>query len=706
MTGLRKPLGRLSGYLGGAPLFPIGVLFWLTWADQVDTQSFYVLGPDIARSFHVGEGVLGTIGILVLLVGPMIGVPVSYLADRWRRVPLAVTGAVIWSVFSVLTGLAPVLWFLIVARVISTSGEIVNTPVHGSLISDYYSPQTRMKVFGIYNVGQTVGGALGALAAGLLGQAFGWRLPFIVLAVPTFVVIMFALRLPEPVRGSFERVESPVAPPFRQTVRALWGLRSLRYQWIGTAFAAAALLPARQIFPFFLHDAFHVGPGWRGAITGAGTALTFAAALTGTAVIQRHLNNRPSHGMRSLGWLGVAAGAALLVCAVSPSLLLVVVMLWAIYALFAVLSPALLAVTAIIAGPEVRSTAFALQALVALAGAPLALIGVAIGDKHQRLALFYLGILFLVGVRWLFTSAKYIDADVERLDPRYRARGRSTASGGQGVLLETQGVTVSYGGVQVLFGVDLEVREGEIVALLGTNGAGKSTILNAISGIVEPDGGNVWFAGDAITGEPPERTVARGIVQVPGGRGVFPRLTVAENLAMGAFLLRRDKPLVASRMSEVLDLFPRLAERLGQPAGVLSGGERQMLTLAQSFLLRPRVLLIDELSLGLAPVVVQELLVAVREINASGTAIVLVEQSVNVALTLADRAYFMEKGEVRFSGATSDLLGRGDLLRSVFLQGAASATAAAAGARRPGPAAGARRPPSTTAAARKRQATP
>jgi ABC-type branched-subunit amino acid transport system ATPase component len=227
-------------------------------------------------------------------------------------------------------------------------------------------------------------------------------------------------------------------------------------------------------------------------------------------------------------------------------------------------------------------------------------------------------------------------------------------------------------GVQVLFGVDLEVREGEIVALLGTNGAGKSTILNAISGIVEPDGGNVWFEGEAITGEAPERTVARGIVQVPGGRGVFPRLTVQENLAMGGFLLRRDRTTLARRTEEVLVLFPRLRERMQQPAGVLSGGERQMLTLAQSFLLRPRLMLIDELSLGLAPAVVQELLEAVRGINASGTAVVLVEQSVNVALTLAQRAYFMEKGEVRFSGPTSELLERGDLLRSVFLEGAAA----------------------------------
>jgi branched-chain amino acid transport system ATP-binding protein len=212
-----------------------------------------------------------------------------------------------------------------------------------------------------------------------------------------------------------------------------------------------------------------------------------------------------------------------------------------------------------------------------------------------------------------------------------------------------------------------------MVALLGTNGAGKSTTLNAISGIVEPDGGNVWFEGEGITGFAPEVTAARGVIQVPGGRGVFPGLTVAENLKMGSFLIRRDASLVAQRMDHVTELFPRLGERMGQKAGSLSGGERQMLTLAQSFVLQPKLLLIDELSLGLAPALVQELLEAVRRMNEEGITIVLVEQSVNIALTLADHAYFMEKGEVRFDGRTSDLLKRRDLLRSVFLEGARGA---------------------------------
>ena len=298
-----------------------------------------------------------------------------------------------------------------------------------------------------------------------------------------------------------------------------------------------------------------------------------------------------------------------------------------------------------------------------------------IGNSNIRLALALMALTFLRGVAFFFRAATHLNDDVARL----KGRSRAEVGPAGAALLEVRNLTVSYDGVQVLFGVDLEVGEGEIVALLGTNGAGKSTTLNAISGLHEPDGGNIWFAGEPILGLAPERTVMRGIVQVPGGRGVFPGLTVAENIEMGAFLLRRDRRVVEQRRQEVLALFPRLAERLDQKAGSLSGGERQMLTLAQSFLLQPRLLLIDELSLGLAPTVVQELLEAVRGLNAAGASIVLVEQSVNVALTLAHRAYFMEKGEVRFSGPTAELLDRPDLLRSVFLEGVGAGRGTAPG---------------------------
>jgi branched-chain amino acid transport system ATP-binding protein len=246
-----------------------------------------------------------------------------------------------------------------------------------------------------------------------------------------------------------------------------------------------------------------------------------------------------------------------------------------------------------------------------------------------------------------------------------------------GPLLSCRGVDVAYDKVQILFGVDLDVEQGEIIALLGTNGAGKSTLLKAVSGLVDPAAGQILFAGQDITHADAVSTAKRGIVQVPGGKAVFPTLTVAEHFRAGCWLFAGDAPAdVQERTDKVLDMFPRLRERWDQMAGNLSGGEQQQLALGMAFVAKPRLLIIDELSLGLAPAIVGQLLDIVREIHAEGATIILVEQSVNVALTIATRAYFMEKGEVRFSGPTEELLGRDDILRSVFLQGASEGMSA------------------------------
>jgi branched-chain amino acid transport system ATP-binding protein len=237
-------------------------------------------------------------------------------------------------------------------------------------------------------------------------------------------------------------------------------------------------------------------------------------------------------------------------------------------------------------------------------------------------------------------------------------------------LLRLQGVDAGYGAVQVLRGVDLVVQPGEIVALLGTNGAGKSTILKVISGLMHPWAGAVTFEGLDISRWPPEQTVRHGITQVPGGRGLLPNLTVLENLEMGAHTIRRDRARVKRSIARVCELFPRLAERRRQLAGTLSGGEGQMLALGRAFVLEPRLMMIDELSLGLAPTIVQSLVDVLHQLNQEGVAFILVEQHANLALSVTDHAYFLEKGQIRFDGRSQELLERDDLLRSVFLAGA------------------------------------
>ncbi|MGH3744253.1 MAG: ATP-binding cassette domain-containing protein [Mycobacteriales bacterium] len=247
-------------------------------------------------------------------------------------------------------------------------------------------------------------------------------------------------------------------------------------------------------------------------------------------------------------------------------------------------------------------------------------------------------------------------------------------------LLACTSVNAAYGSMQVLFGVDLVVRTGEIVALLGTNGAGKSSLLRSITGLLPAQSGTIRFDGADITSAATEDIAGRGLTMMPGGRGLFPSLSIEENLKVAAWALRRDPDRMREVLAEAAALFPILTERPSATAGDLSGGEQQMLSLAMAFIARPKLLCIDELSLGLAPAVVSRLLDAVRRIHEQGVTVIIVEQSVNVALLIAQRATFLEKGQVRFVGEAREILQHDELLRAVFIGGESSASLAPGGA--------------------------
>ncbi len=221
-------------------------------------------------------------------------------------------------------------------------------------------------------------------------------------------------------------------------------------------------------------------------------------------------------------------------------------------------------------------------------------------------------------------------------------------------LLELEDLHVYYGNIHALKGVSLTVEDGEIVALLGANGAGKSTTINTISGLLRPRSGSVRFAGEDLTRTPAHRIVQRGVVQVPEGRRVFGQLTVLENLEMGAFS-RTDPRGVREDLERVFHLFPRLRERAGQVAGTLSGGEQQMLAIGRALMARPRVLLMDEPSMGLAPLLVEQIFDAIQEINRQGTTILLVEQNAYMALQVAQRGYVLQTGQVVLQGTAAAL---------------------------------------------------
>ena len=221
-------------------------------------------------------------------------------------------------------------------------------------------------------------------------------------------------------------------------------------------------------------------------------------------------------------------------------------------------------------------------------------------------------------------------------------------------MLKIEDINVFYGNIQALKGVSMEINEGEIVTLIGANGAGKSTLLKTISGLLKPKQGKVLFEGESIGGKAAQSIVKMGISHVPEGRRVFANMTVAENLELGAYL-RKDKDGIHKDMEKVYELFPRLLERIKQQAGTLSGGEQQMLAMGRALMAKPRLLLLDEPSMGLAPLLVKQIFNIIQEISASGTTILLVEQNANLALSIADRAYVVETGRIVLSGNAEEL---------------------------------------------------
>jgi branched-chain amino acid transport system ATP-binding protein len=229
-------------------------------------------------------------------------------------------------------------------------------------------------------------------------------------------------------------------------------------------------------------------------------------------------------------------------------------------------------------------------------------------------------------------------------------------------LLEVRGLTAGYGAVEVLRGLDLEIAPGEIVALLGSNGAGKSTFNNTLSGIVPAGRGTISFAGSPIARSHHTAIVDVGLIQVPEGRRVFPNLSVLENLELGAY--RRGKPNRAANLKKVFTIFPRMQERLEQKAGTLSGGEQQMLAIGRGLMAEPRLLILDEPSLGLSPLLVEEMFTLIKQLNADGLTILLVEQNVGQSLEIAHRAYVMEQGAIQFSGRPDELLANPALKRA------------------------------------------
>jgi ABC-type branched-subunit amino acid transport system ATPase component/sugar phosphate permease len=685
--GAEVPLRDVVRAGGAATLVVLGLLNVI---DEFDKYLFQVLGPDIQKTFHLsdtGLTMLGGAGAVALFLA---AVPLGALADRTRRTFLIGVTSLLWAATSALGGLTRTAWQLGATRFATGLGK-GNSPVGQALLADRYPISGRGRIYAIYNLANPVGAAIGpVLVAGVAtvaGGVEGWRWALVILGLPAVGLALLAFGLPEPERGANERAalhldqvdDTPAVPSEKLSLTTAFErlrmIKTFSAQMSAVAALGFGLSGTSAIFGLVMERDFHLGSFGRATIISVGSIGGFIGIALGGRLADRAFREDPARVARLVGLSMVGFGVLFTLGINMPTAWLLGVCFVA--AQITVQAPLAMnsALLASVVPPRLRGSAFAVLGVYfvlvggLVGGVVTAVISDAMGARTALTVV--VPIAFAGAGYYMYGASRHVKRDlsllVEELREEEDEAARVRAGTSSDELLQVRNIDFSYGPVQVLFDVDVTVRKGETLALLGTNGAGKSTLLRVISGLALPERGVVRLEGRTITYLPATERVRHGIVQVPGGKAVFRSLTVEENLLVGAHTFMWDAERLADRSHEVLELFPALRPLLGQPAGTLSGGEQQMLAIAKALLLEPRLLLIDELSLGLAPVMVQEMLGAVERLKAQGITIVIVEQSINVALAVADRAVFMEKGRIRYDGPAADLLDRHDLVRAVFL---------------------------------------
>jgi ABC-type branched-subunit amino acid transport system ATPase component/sugar phosphate permease len=683
----------------GLSYYPVIALGALFITDTFQAYGFTVLTPEISRTLGVSVGAIAGAGALYQLANSISPLPTARLSQfKARRALLCVTTGIVWSLVTLFTGFVTSLLGLIAVLVLDglTTGSVL--ALHPPLIADSYPPEARVRALSFYQAIGTFGRSLAPLLVGLFAGLLGftWRGVFLCMGFIALGTCFIALGLRDPGFGKWdtERLRASVhqahgdsatagdqlhgrevALGFWEICRRVLMIPTGRRLFAGFAVVGILLVPLTTFISFFLDQRWNLGPGGRGVFFTYFGAVGIVALLIYGNRGEKQFRKSPS---RVVVASGVSVGLSVVFIAlggVMPSFWPMITCFGiaggAIALLVPLLYTALMSIVPAHMRPHTIGMVGLFQAIGGLAGALL------LGGIQQQYGItgtmISIAIPGVLGALVIASAGKFIENDLDRMidevleDEEIR---RLEAGGSRLPMLACRGIDFSYGQLQVLFDVNFTVDDGEMVALLGVNGAGKSTLLKVISGIGLPSRGSVRYRGQEITYLDAERRLRLGITQIPGGRAVFGPMTVVENLRSYGYTMGKDKGSVDAAIDRTFEAFPRLYERRTSLASTLSGGEQQMLGLSKALMLRPRLLLIDELSLGLAPVIVGQLLDMVRQINADGTAVVLVEQSVNIALNLVEHAYFMEKGEMRFDGRAEDLLARDDLLRAVFLHGA------------------------------------
>jgi ABC-type branched-subunit amino acid transport system ATPase component len=562
--------------------------------------------------------------------------------------------------------------------------------VHGSLLADTYPITLRGRIGAAVGMCTGTATALSPVLAGVIadqvGGPNGWRWAFYILAVPIVLVAFVAIRLKEPPRGQFEKQgvlgevitdTPPAAPSMEAAFERIMRIRTIKTVLVAFSAIGFGLFTVPVLGNLYLKQRFGLDAFERGLIYSIGSAGVLVSLPFVGRYYDKLFRQDPQKALSLIGKVVLPVAVLVPIQYAMPN-----AALWAVVGVpvsmllltaFSMIGPILTTV----APYRLRGMVTAVGGLYvffvgAFGGAVLAAILDSLFDVRTAVLIIMIPST-LIGALLIIRSAHFIKNDlslvVVEIQEEMEEHKRQQANPADIPVLQLSGIDFSYGHVQILFGVNFEVKRGEVLALLGTNGAGKSTALRVASGLETPSRGVVRLNGQDITYTTPEQRARLGIHLLPGGKGVFGEMTIAENLEMGGFVYRSDKADLHRRTERVYALFPALTDRRKERADSLSGGTQQMLALAIAMLHDPQVLIIDELSLGLAPIVVQELIGVVEGLKAEGVTLIIVEQSLNVAAAIADRAVFLEKGRVRFEGPIRDLMERDDLARAVFLGG-------------------------------------
>ena len=671
---------------GGAYTF--FVLLALNSMDELESAAVNILGPDIGETFGVSDGAITQISVASIVFFVLGAGPMGYLADRYRRGPIVAFASMGFAFFAFLGGLAVNAFMFFWTRFFTGLSKANTLTVHTTLLADAYPIAIRGRMYSLNAaVGRVFAAASPVLVGGIAvmaGGVEGWRWAYLLLGLPVAALAVLAFAIPEPERGQWEKKdvlghsfgadveEIPIS--IGAAFNRIWRIDTVRSMTIGLAAIGFALFPAGSIQSFFLEEEFGLDALERGYATApTGALIIFFLPFIGRRFDQT-FRKAPDRALRLVGALLIPVGILIPIQYSMPNVWLftAVATLSGTFmgAAFAMIQPSVQGVVPYrLRGMGSAIITFFMVAIGGLGGGLLS--GFLQDEWGERFAITSLAVIAMpIGGYNIIKGSRAIRRDlslvVEELQEE-QAYFDLVANDVDIPVMQVNHIDFSYGQVQVLFDVSFDVAKGETLALLGTNGAGKSTILKVIAGLETPERGVVRYHGKTCTFASPEERAKRGVQMLPGGKGVWPSLTIGDNLEVGAYQYRGDPEDVRRRIDRVLKMFPALTDRLEERAGDLSGGQQQMLALARVMLHEPELLIIDELSLGLAPTVVQDLLAHIDVLREAGQTMIIVEQSLNVALAVSDRAIFLEKGQVRFEGSAQELAERDDLARAVFL---------------------------------------